>query len=209
MLLVAFFSKNYLFSIMLAIFYTVLNFLTSFGMFTKAANLVFAHALHTNMVILRNGFPYAASGKSTGYFCRERSYSVYRPNAYAAVLDWYSVCCLGDLFIQKKGGITMVRIIKTEFWKLKRYYMIWAGVALMFLCVLLTLYTSIAQIRITWDFQIFVEQVMQINVIYNYPMCITLMFGYIVNREIKDDTLKNLVTIPIPMSKIKERVAVV
>lgn len=31
-LLVAFFSKNYLFSIMLAIFYTVFNFLTSFGM---------------------------------------------------------------------------------------------------------------------------------------------------------------------------------
>lgn len=96
----------------------------------------------------------------------------------------------------------MIRIIKTEFWKLKRYHMIWAGVALMFLCVLLTLYTSIAQIGITWDFQFLVEQVMQINVIYIYPMCIALMFGYIVNRETKDDTLKNLVTIPIPMGKI-------
>lgn len=96
----------------------------------------------------------------------------------------------------------MIRIIKTEFWKLKRYYIIWAGVALMFLCVVLTLYTSIAQIGITWDFQFLIEQVMQINVIYIYPMCIALMFGYIVNREIKDDTLKNLVTIPIPMGKI-------
>lgn len=96
----------------------------------------------------------------------------------------------------------MIRIIKTEFWKLKRYYIIWAGVALMFLCVVLTLYTSIAQTGITWDYPFLVEQVMQINVIYIYPMCIALIFGYLVNREIKDDTLKNLVTIPIPMGKI-------
>lgn len=96
----------------------------------------------------------------------------------------------------------MLRIIRTEFWKLKRYYIIWAGIALMFLCVLLTLYTSIAQIGITWDYQFLIEQVMQINVIYIYPMCIALMFGYIVNREIKDDTLKNLITVPIPMGKI-------
>ena len=33
----------------------------------------------------------------------------------------------------------MVRIVKTEFYKLKRYHILWAGVALMLLSVLLTL----------------------------------------------------------------------
>ena len=35
----------------------------------------------------------------------------------------------------------MVRIVKTEFYKLKRYHILWAGVALMLLSVLLTLFT--------------------------------------------------------------------
>ena len=38
----------------------------------------------------------------------------------------------------------MVRIVKTEFYKLKRYHILWAGVALMLLSVLLTLFTSMA-----------------------------------------------------------------
>ena len=38
----------------------------------------------------------------------------------------------------------MIAIVKTEFMKLKRYYIIWAGIALMLLSVLLTLFTSIA-----------------------------------------------------------------
>lgn len=38
----------------------------------------------------------------------------------------------------------MRAIIKTEFLKIKRYHIIWAGVGLMLLSVLLTLFTSTA-----------------------------------------------------------------
>lgn len=38
----------------------------------------------------------------------------------------------------------MVTIIKTEFLKLKRYFIVWIGVALMLLTVLLTLFTTMA-----------------------------------------------------------------
>ena len=38
----------------------------------------------------------------------------------------------------------MVTIIKTEFIKLKRYFIIWIGVSLMLLTVLLTLFTTMA-----------------------------------------------------------------
>ena len=45
----------------------------------------------------------------------------------------------------------MVRIVKTEFYKLKRYHILWAGVALMLLSVLLTLFTSMANDGSVWD----------------------------------------------------------
>ncbi len=38
----------------------------------------------------------------------------------------------------------MVTIIKTEFMKLKRYFIVWIGVSLMLLTVLLTLFTTMA-----------------------------------------------------------------
>ena len=46
----------------------------------------------------------------------------------------------------------MVTIIKTEFIKLKRYFIIWIGVSLMLLTVLLTLFTTMADDGMTWDY---------------------------------------------------------
>ena len=53
----------------------------------------------------------------------------------------------------------MVRIVKTEFYKLKRYHILWAGVALMLLSVLLTLFTSMANDGSVWDFAYLTEPV--------------------------------------------------
>ena len=55
----------------------------------------------------------------------------------------------------------MVRIVKTEFYKLKRYHILWAGVALMLLSVLLTLFTSMANDGSVWDFAYLTEQVIK------------------------------------------------
>lgn len=53
----------------------------------------------------------------------------------------------------------MVRIVKTEFYKLKRYHILWAGVALMLLSVLLTLFTSMANDGSVWDFAYLTETI--------------------------------------------------
>jgi len=45
------------------------------------------------------------------------------------------------------------------------------------------------------------EQVIQQNMTMIFPMTITLIIGYIINREIRDDTLKNLITVPVKYSK--------
>lgn len=91
----------------------------------------------------------------------------------------------------------MLRMIKTELWKLRRYYMIWAGVLLMLLSVLLTVFSTTALDGTVWTFSFFTEQVIKNNVTMIFPMCIALIAGYIIAREAKDDTLKNIVTIPV------------
>ena len=53
----------------------------------------------------------------------------------------------------------MVTIIKTEFMKLKRYFIVWIGVSLMLLTVLLTLFTTMADDGMVWDYQFLFEQV--------------------------------------------------
>ena len=92
---------------------------------------------------------------------------------------------------------SMVRIIKTEIWKLKRYHILWAGVLLMLLSVLITLFTTTAMDGTVWTFPHLVEQVIKNNTTTIFPMCITLIAGYIIAREKTDDTLKNIMTIPV------------
>lgn len=92
----------------------------------------------------------------------------------------------------------MLQIVKTELWKLKRYHIIWAGVLLMLLSVGITLFTSTALDGTVWTFSHLVEQVIKNNTTTIFPMCITLIAGYTIAREKTDDTLKNIVTIPVP-----------
>lgn len=91
----------------------------------------------------------------------------------------------------------MLVLMKTEAWKLKRYHMIWAGVLLMLLSVLLTVFTTTALDGTVWTFSYFAEQVIKNNFTTIFPMCIALITGYIISREETDDTLKSLLTIPV------------
>lgn len=96
----------------------------------------------------------------------------------------------------------MAIIVKSEFMKLKRYFIVWIGISLMLLNVLLTLFTSVADDGMKWDFQFLYEQVVKNFVTMIFPMCITLITGYIISREYTDDTLKNIITIPVSFQKI-------
>ncbi len=64
----------------------------------------------------------------------------------------------------------MLVLMKTEFWKLKRYHMVWAGVFLMLLSVLLTVFSTTAQDGSVWTFSFFVEQVLKNNITTIFPM---------------------------------------
>jgi len=80
--------------------------------------------------------------------------------------------------------------------------MIWAGVFLMLLSVLLTLFSTTAMDGTVWTFPFFAEHVIKNNVTMIFPMCIALIAGYIIAREGKDDTLKSIMTIPVSYNSL-------
>lgn len=89
-----------------------------------------------------------------------------------------------------------------EFWKIKRYSVVKAGGAMMFLSVFLSYFYSTASTSVGWDFDYFVHQVMQQNGTYFFPVVIMLTASFIISRETTDDTLKSVLTIPVPYKQL-------
>ena len=96
----------------------------------------------------------------------------------------------------------MATMIKTELIKLKRYFIIRIGVSLMLLTVLLTLFTTMADDGMVWNYQFLFEQVVKNFTTLIFPMCITLISGYMISREYTDDTLNNIEIVPISFRKL-------
>ena len=72
----------------------------------------------------------------------------------------------------------------------------------MLLSVLLTLFTSMAKDGSVWDFTYLTEQVIKNNMSMIFPVCISLIAGYMISREQTDDTLKNILTVPISFKRL-------
>lgn len=96
----------------------------------------------------------------------------------------------------------MLKIAKTEFYKLKRYSVIWIGVATMLTVVLLTRFMATASDGAVHTLEHFSNNVIWNNFSLIFPATITLIAGYIIERERVDDTLKNILTIPIPFRRL-------
>lgn len=96
----------------------------------------------------------------------------------------------------------IVKIVKTEFYKIKRYSVLWIGVATMAIVVLLSRFMATASDGVVHTLSNFSSTVIWNNLVLIYPATITLITGYIIERERTDDTLKNILTIPISFRKI-------
>lgn len=53
-----------------------------------------------------------------------------------------------------------------------------------------------------WDFAYLTEQVIKNNMSMIFPMCISLIAGYMISREQTDDTLKNILTVPVSFKRL-------
>lgn len=95
----------------------------------------------------------------------------------------------------------MARLIQSEILKLKRYSVIWIGIATMLSVVLLTCFMEIGTPGTT-TFSSFSDNVIWNNFSLIFPATIVLIAGYIIERERTDDILKNLETIPVSFRRL-------
>ena len=99
----------------------------------------------------------------------------------------------------------MLAIIKTEFWKIKRYHILLIAVIGMLCSPLLQLFSEAIMIeearRPNFEFADLLEMTIWGNAQIFMPVIFTLIGGYLMNREYTDDTLKNILTVPVSFRK--------
>ena len=95
----------------------------------------------------------------------------------------------------------MTAIIKTEFQKMKRYHILLIALIGMFCSPLLQLFSQYAMNDALkdpyYDLAALLESTIWGNAQIFLPVMITLTGGYLINREYTDDTLKNILTVPV------------
>lgn len=99
----------------------------------------------------------------------------------------------------------MIAIIKTEFQKIKRYHILLIGLIGMFCSPLLQLFSQMIMNEELRDpdfhFASLIDAVIWGNTQIFMPVLFTLTGGYLINREYTDDTLKNILTVPVSFRK--------
>ena len=101
----------------------------------------------------------------------------------------------------------MLNLVITEFRKLKRYSIILIG-AIGVACspiisiVMQNIMTDDAKSILNYTFPDLLNSTIWNNMTIFFPMILALIGGYMMNREYTDDTLKNLLTVPVTFPKV-------
>ena len=96
----------------------------------------------------------------------------------------------------------MLAIIITEIEKLKRYAVLKAGVIVVIFSVLYSFAPVLANDGFREDFPIVMNNILRSNCINFFPSMIVLIGGFIARREYTEDTLKNVLTVPVLIRKL-------
>lgn len=90
----------------------------------------------------------------------------------------------------------MMKLIYTEFIKVKRYHILWVGLLLSFFSPFLSVY-QLSFLHSDVTVQDLINNTIWNNTILFFPLISVIIGGYIINREYTDDTLKNILTVPV------------
>ena len=101
----------------------------------------------------------------------------------------------------------MLKFIMTEFQKLKRYSIVLIGMigvacSPVISIVSQNIMSDDAKAVLNYTFPDLLNSTLWNNMTIFFPMILALIGGYMINREYTDDTLKNMLTVPIPFSKL-------
>lgn len=100
----------------------------------------------------------------------------------------------------------MLRIIKTEFLKLKRFHILLIGLIGMTLPAILSVFTQAVATpeakRGNFEFSSLFRSTIWNSTTIFMPVIFTLIGGYLINREYIDNTLKNILPVPISFQRL-------
>ncbi len=100
----------------------------------------------------------------------------------------------------------MLSIVLTEFQKIKRYHILLIGIIGMTLSPILGLITQNVAIEEAknpnFNISALVDSTIWNNATIFMPIIFTLIGGYLINREYTDDTLKNILAVPVSFPKL-------
>lgn len=106
----------------------------------------------------------------------------------------------------EKGGSLVLRIIKTEFLKLKRFHILLIGLIGMTLPAILSVFTqAVVTAEATtqnFDFYALFNSTIWNSTTIFMPVIFTLIGGYLINREYTDNTLKNILPVPVSFQRL-------
>jgi ABC-type transport system involved in multi-copper enzyme maturation permease subunit len=95
----------------------------------------------------------------------------------------------------------MINLIITEFQKLKRYSILWVGIAAVLFSALLAAFQQSSSNGIM-QYESYANSVIWNNFSMAFPFMIVLIGGYMINREYVEHTLKNMLTVPISFCRL-------
>jgi len=98
----------------------------------------------------------------------------------------------------------MIDIIITELQKLKRYSILWIGIVVVSISPAMSVFTQSMYVKKdpTYGFSSLVNDTIWNNMGLFLPITISLIGGYMINREYTENTLKNILTIPMSFRKM-------
>ena len=95
--------------------------------------------------------------------------------------------------------IPMHTVILTEIKKLRRYSILRAGLIVVVLSDLFAFAPVFANDGVRKNFTLVMNNILESNCTYFFPSLILLTGGFLARREYTDDTLKNILAVPVPL----------
>ena len=95
-----------------------------------------------------------------------------------------------------------MHVVLAELGKLRRYGMVKAGCLVTILAALYGFAPALARDGVQKTFPLVMNNLLESNCIYFFPAMIVLIGGCMARREYTDDTLKNILTVPLSLRRL-------
>ena len=214
-LVVVLLDKNYIVSVVITFFYTILNYLlTNNDAFLTQPFGLNAGTLLPGPLAFRWTFQFydysSVSEELAGLLERISPYFLNDIQVFGVAFAEAAVFLALIAIVYRRReisrGMNMRKLLKSELLKLRRCQILLVGLVALALCPIVQygsqLIVEEEYRNPDYNFQTLFENVVWGNTQMFFPISLVMIGGWLIDRESAHDTLKNIMTIPVPMPKL-------